>query len=100
MLKKLTFQRWLLLIVAGLFFLNTSAFSQNREIAGSVTSSSLYEAGTTMDLNFTVTVSSPDWEWLEELTLVFPADVTINSASTCRTIKNSEAAAQSGWLSE
>ncbi len=70
-----------MLFVAGLFVLNTTTYAQNREIAGAVTTSDMYVAGATADVDFTVTVSSPDWEYLEDLPN-FPADVTINSAST------------------
>ncbi|MBZ0244005.1 MAG: hypothetical protein K8F24_12360, partial [Bacteroidales bacterium] len=79
--RKTTFLRWLMLFAAGLFVLNTTTYAQNREIGGDVTTSSMYTAGTTSDLDFTISAYSPDWEYIDEFSLVFPAGVTINSAT-------------------
>ncbi len=51
------------------------------EINGSITTASLYTAGSTEDLEFTLSASSPDWEWVDMVTLTFPAGFTINSGS-------------------
>jgi len=79
--RKTTFLRWLMLFAAGLFILNTTTYAQNREIGGDVTTSSMYTAGATSDLDFTISAYSPDWEYIDEFSLVFPAGVTINSAT-------------------
>jgi len=39
------------------------------------------DAATTVDLTFTYTHSSPDAEWVDGISLQFPAGVTVNSAS-------------------
>jgi len=79
--RKTTFLRWLMLFAAGLFVLNATTYAQNREIGGDVTTSSMYTAGATSDLDFTISAFSPDWEYIDEFSLVFPAGVTINSAT-------------------
>jgi hypothetical protein len=70
-----------MLFAAGLFVLNATTYAQNREIGGDVTTSSMYTAGATSDLDFTISAFSPDWEYIDEFSLVFPAGVTINSAT-------------------
>ncbi len=51
------------------------------EISGEITTSSMFTPGTTVDLDFTLTAASPDWEWVDGVTLTFPAGFTINSGS-------------------
>lgn len=49
--------------------------------ASTVVCNTPYVAGTTMDLNFTVTISTTDFEYGDSLSLIFPSDFIINSAT-------------------
>ncbi|NOR86929.1 MAG: hypothetical protein GQ527_04920, partial [Bacteroidales bacterium] len=71
---------WLMLMVFGLMLAAPSAFAGEKEISGSVTSTSDYVSCGTGDLGFNLTFVSYDWEWGQELTLTFPAGFTVNSA--------------------
>ena len=51
------------------------------EIGATLTSHTFYEAGTTMDLEFTIEWTSPDSEWYRGLEMTFPAGITPNSAT-------------------
>jgi len=57
--------------------------AQGRNIEGStlVLNASSYSPGTTVDWTFTVTNASTDDEWLENIYIEFPNDVTVNSAT-------------------
>jgi len=58
--------------------------ASERNITGStlVLNTDSYVAGTSADWTFTVTNQSPDWEWLEDIYLTFPAGVTVHSATS------------------
>ncbi len=49
-------------------------------ISGSIESGNYYIAGTTMDLQFTLNLNSPDEEYADQVTMIFPDGVTPNSA--------------------
>jgi len=50
-------------------------------IAGDIVCNTEYVPNTTMDLDFTLTFVSPDWEYLDSIAIVLPGEFTINSAS-------------------
>ena len=55
----------------------------DKSVAGStmVSDTDGFYAGTTLDLEFTVTNGSTDYEWLTDITLNFPAGMTVNSST-------------------
>ncbi len=81
MYKQATYLRWLIPVTLGFFFLAASVWADNREVAGELTTSSSYSGGATVDLDFSLTVGSPDWEYVEQFNLTFPEEFTINSAT-------------------
>ncbi len=70
------------LIVTMLVFLTSMAFAQGKSISGTISSASDYGAGAASDVVFNITYSSPDTEFLQMVTLTFPANVVINDAGT------------------
>jgi Secretion system C-terminal sorting domain/Divergent InlB B-repeat domain/CARDB len=54
-----------------------------------------YSSATTMNIVFNYVYSSPDAEWVDGVSLDFPAGVTINSATTC-----TETGGELAWNSE
>lgn len=50
-------------------------------MTGNIVSNNNYIAGTTMDINFTLNLMSPDFEYGDSLWMQFPAGFTINTAS-------------------
>jgi hypothetical protein len=59
--------------------------NQNNKVVGSSISliTEFYIPGTTMDLMFYYTYSSPDYEWDDGVSLDFPEGVFVNDASVC-----------------
>ena len=56
---------------------------KNKDIAGSNLQADLFTfvPGTTYDVIFTLNALSPDMEWLDILTIQFPNEITVNSAT-------------------
>ncbi len=50
-------------------------------IAGDIVSNNNYTPGSIMDLDFTLTFVSPDWEYLDYIGIELPGEFSINSAS-------------------
>ena len=65
----------------------SSEISTNNKEVGSTISflSELYVPGTTVDMLFYYTYSTPDGEWDDGVSLDFPNGVFVNSASVCTT---------------
>jgi hypothetical protein len=51
-----------------------------KQIAGSLVCNTQYVAGTTMDLNFTLTLTNADGEYCDLFSLTFPAGITPNTS--------------------
>jgi len=54
----------------------------SRSLMGDIATSSLYTPSSTVTLDFTMTIYSPDWEWGNYCELTFPAGFTPTSASS------------------
>jgi len=63
--------------------LSNSKGKKNRDITGSTLTINAtdYTPGTTLDWTFTATNNSTDAEWMQDVTISFPAGVTVNSAT-------------------
>ena len=63
--------------------LSNSKGKKNRDITGSTLTLNAtdYTPGTTLNWTFTVTNNSSDTEWMEDVTISFPAGVTVNSVT-------------------
>ncbi len=70
----------LLLTVAFLFSTNVVK-ADGKEMTGTVTSHTLYQPGTTLDMDFTIDYSSPDDEYFHHYEMTFPIGITPNSAT-------------------
>jgi len=70
-----------LLLAIGLLTMPALLKADSNEISATLTSHTMYEAGTTMDLNFTIEWTSPDAEWFRGLEMTFPAGITPNTAT-------------------
>ena len=70
----------LLLTVAFLFF-SSVVKANSKGMSGTVTSYTLYQPATTLDMNFTIDYFSPDNEYFHHFEMIFPVGITPNSAS-------------------
>ena len=63
--------------------LSNSKGEKDRDITGSTLTINAtdYTPGTTLDWTFTATNNSTDAEWMQDVTISFPAGVTVNSAT-------------------
>jgi hypothetical protein len=53
-----------------------------RAVEGTLTCNTMYVAGTTMDLDFTLNLSNADFEYGDSVSITFPAGFTVNSTTT------------------
>ncbi|OYT15912.1 MAG: hypothetical protein B7C24_10495 [Bacteroidetes bacterium 4572_77] len=82
-MKTITKMRSRLFLVMMLSLLAiSSAFADSKTLIGSISTNSNFLSGETAVLSFNLNYSSPDWEWCDDVNLIFPAGFTINSAST------------------
>ncbi|MHB8261416.1 MAG: T9SS type A sorting domain-containing protein [Bacteroidia bacterium] len=80
---------WGLFIVYSSFCFSQTANMRNShgginnpmQVAGSIVCNSGYVAGTTMNLNFTISTTNVDGEYIDSLAIIFPAGFTIMSTS-------------------
>ncbi|MGB6037160.1 MAG: fasciclin domain-containing protein, partial [Cryomorphaceae bacterium] len=63
------------------FFVSVTGFSQQTQVAGSLSALSGYEAGATVEIPFNIDFTNLDDEYVDLLELTFPAGVTIEGVS-------------------
>lgn len=68
-----------------------------KQIMGDIASNNDYVPGFTMDLEFTMTIYSPDFEWADYAEMVFPAEFTPVSASDLNGISASISGQEVSW---
>ncbi len=68
-------------VIHNKIFSQTVRSSQTKGVLGSLICFTNYVPGTTMDIQFMLTVSSSDLEYVDSVALVFPAGFKINSGS-------------------
>ncbi|MFH2096729.1 MAG: T9SS type A sorting domain-containing protein [Bacteroidota bacterium] len=77
-MRKMKFTLLSILILMG-FAINMNA--QSKAISGSITSTTDYIPGSTMDIDFVLDWDSPDTEYCDEVILTFPTGMTPNSGT-------------------
>jgi type IX secretion system substrate protein len=66
------------------------------QVAGTIVCNSVYVAGTTMNLDFTISTTNTDGEYIDSLAITFPAGFTIDTTSACPSFPSADTITSGG----